>query len=97
MLVSAIALTVVVFRRLGPALGVYSAGLIAIATVAPVTDGGEVFQSITRFLLIDFPLFIAGASLLQDAPAKRGPVFGVLAALGAVVCITFSRKLHGPI
>ncbi len=93
LLLGAIALTVVVFRRLGTALGVYSSGLLVIATVAPVTDGGEVFQSMPRFLLVDFPLFIAGASLLRDAPAKRGPIFGVLTALGAVACVTFSRKL----
>ena len=93
LLIGAIALTVVVFRRLGAALGVYSSGLLVIATAAPVTDGGEVLQSMPRFLLVDFPLFIAGASLLRDAPAKRGPIFGVLTALGAVACVTFSRKL----
>ena len=93
LLIGAIALTVVVFRRLGTALGVYSSGLLVIATAAPVTDGGEVFQSLPRFLLVDFPLFIAGASLLRDAPAKRGPIFGALTALAAVACVTFSRKL----
>jgi hypothetical protein len=93
LLVVAIALTVVVFRRLGTALGAYSTGLLLIATAAPVTDGGEVLQSMPRFLLVDFPLFIAGASLLRDAPARRGPVFGILTALGAVACVTFSRKL----
>jgi hypothetical protein len=93
LLVGAILLTIVVFRRLGTALGVYSAGLLVIATAAPVTDGGEVLQSMPRFLLVDFPLFIAGASLLPDAPARRGPVYGCLTALAAIACIAFSRKL----
>jgi hypothetical protein len=93
LLVAAVLLTIVVFRRLGTALGVYSTGLLVIATAAPVTDGGEVLQSMPRFLLVDFPLFIAGASLLRDAPARRGPVYGLLTALATAACIAFSRKL----
>jgi hypothetical protein len=92
-LVGAIALTVVAFRRLGLAWGVYSTCLLAIATAAPVTDGGEVLQSLPRFLLVDFPLFIAGASLLRGRPGRSGVTFGVLAAIAAVACVAFSRKL----
>ena len=92
-LVGAVALTVVVFRRLGAAWGIYSAGLIAIATANPVTDGGEVLQSLPRYMLVDFPLFIAGASLLQGGRTRRGVAFGALAALASVACVGFSRKL----
>jgi hypothetical protein len=92
-LVLAIALTVWVFRRLGVAWGVYSTGLIALATAAPVTDGGEVLQSLPRYLLVDFPLFIAGASLLQRGTTRRGITFGLLTALASVACVAFSRKL----
>jgi hypothetical protein len=92
-LVGAIALTVVVFRRLGVAWGVYSTGLLALATAAPVTDGGEVLQSLPRYVMVDFPLFIAGASLLPAGTTRRGFVFGALTALASVACVAFSRKL----
>jgi hypothetical protein len=92
-LVAAVALTVVVFRRLGAAWGVFSAGIIAIATAAPVTDGGEVLQSLPRYVMVDFPLFIAGASLLEGSATRRGFVFGALAAVASVACVAFSRKL----
>jgi hypothetical protein len=92
-LVAALALTVVVFRRLGAPWGVFSAGLIVIATAAPVTDGGEVLQSLPRYVMVDFPLFIAGASLLQGGSTRRGFTFGLLTALASVACVAFSRKL----
>ncbi len=92
-LVAAIALTVVVFRRLGVAWGVYSSGLIAIATAAPVTDGGEVLQSFPRYVMVDFPLFIAAASLLQGGTTRRGATFGALTAVAALAAVAFSRKL----
>jgi hypothetical protein len=92
-LVCSIVLTVAVFRRLGVAWGVYSTGLIALATAAPVTDGGEVLQSFPRYVMVDFPLFIVGASLLQEHTSRRGWVLGALTALATVACIAFSRKL----
>jgi hypothetical protein len=92
-LVLAIALTVWVFRHLGAAWGIYSTGLIALATAAPVSDGGEVLQSFPRYVMVDFPLFIAGASLLQGGATRRGFVFGALTALASVACIAFSRKI----
>jgi hypothetical protein len=92
-LVGSVVLTVVVFRRLGLAWGVYSTALIALATAAPVTDGGEVLQSYPRYVMVDFPLFIAGASLLQGRASRRGLVFGALTALATVACIAFSRKI----
>ena len=81
LLAGAIALTVVVFRRLGTALGVYSTGLLVIATAAPSPTAARSSRACRASSLVDFPLFIAGASLLRDAPAKRGPIFGVLTAL----------------
>jgi hypothetical protein len=44
-------------------------------------------------VLVDFPLFIAGASLLQGGTTRRGFAFGALTAVAAVACIAFSRKL----
>ena len=90
-LVGAVALTVVVFRRLGLALGLYSAGYLAIAVSSPVGGRQEVLQSMTRFLLADFPLFIAGASLLAGSPRLRAVVITSFVALGAAACILFSR------
>ena len=90
-LVVAVGLTVVVFKRLGPALGLYSAGYLAIAVSSPVSGEQEVLQSLARFLLADFPLFIAGASLLSGAPRARTVVMTSFAALGAAACILFSR------
>jgi hypothetical protein len=93
LLVAAVALTVVVYRRVGVAWAVYSTFVIAIAIAAPVTGGIEVLASFARLLLCDFPLFVAGASLLQGSPARRGVAFGVLSGLGAVTCVAFSRKV----
>jgi hypothetical protein len=92
-LLAAIALTVIVFRRLGLAWGVYSTGVIALATAAPVTDGGEVLQSLPRYVMVDFPLFIVGASFLQRGTARRGVVLGALTAVAAIAAVAFSRKL----
>lgn len=90
-LLAAVALTIVVFRRLGTALGVYSVGVLVISISAPVTGRQEVLQSLTRFLLVDFPLFIAAAALLDRSPRFRGLTFGSLAAVGAAACVAFSR------
>jgi hypothetical protein len=92
-LVGSIVLTVAVFRRLGVAWGVYSTGLIVLATAAPVTDGGEVLQSFPRYVMVDFPVFIVGAALLQGRTSRRGWVLGALGVLATVACIAFSRKL----
>jgi hypothetical protein len=43
--------------------------------------------------MVDFPLFIAGASLLQGGTTRRGATFGALTAVAAVACVAFSRKL----
>jgi len=92
-LVVAVALTVVVFRRVGLALGLYSAGLLVIAVSSPVTGKQEVLQSLGRFALMDFPLFIAGASLLTGSPRARGVTIGSLAVVGGAACVAFSRML----
>jgi hypothetical protein len=92
-LVGAVALTVVVFRRLGTAFGVYSACLLAIATAEPATDGSELLTSLPRFVLVDFPLFIVAAVLLQRGSTRRGAVLGALTAVSALACVAFSRAL----
>jgi hypothetical protein len=91
LLAAAVFLTVVVFQRLGLALGLYSAGYLAIAVSSPVSGNQEVLQSMARFLLCDFPLFIAGASLLAGSPRARSVVIISFAALGGAACLLFSR------
>jgi len=93
LLLGAAALTVVAFRRLGRAYGIYSAAVLVIATSSPVTDGGEVLQSMVRLLLADFPIFIAGAALLQSSGSRRVAALCTLAAVGAVTGAAFARTV----
>jgi hypothetical protein len=82
LLVAAVLLTWLAWRRLGGAYGLYSATTLLIvlsspAAVVPLT-------SLPRFLLADFPLFVV------LAPYRRALV-PVFAALGAVAAVAFSR------
>jgi Mannosyltransferase (PIG-V) len=90
-LVGAAALTVVAYRRLGLPFALFSGTFLAIATSAP---GGAIpLHSMVRFVMVDFPLFIAGASLLSGRPQLRTGVFVTLGALTAVAGAAFARKL----
>jgi len=91
LLVAAIWLTWVAWRRLGPAYGLYSAGILAIALAAPAQISPLV--SFPRFLLADFPLFIALAAVLQRRPRLRTAVLVLFAATAAVAAVAFSRKV----
>ena len=91
LLVAAIWLTLVAWRRLGAAYGAYSAGVLAIVLAAPAQLSPLV--SFPRFLLADFPLFIALAALLEGRPRWRTPVLFLLAAAGAAAAVAFSRKV----
>jgi hypothetical protein len=91
LLVAAIWLTWVAWRRLGPAFGVYSAGVLAIVLAAPAQLSPLV--SFPRFLLADFPLFMALATVLEDRPRLRTSVLLLFAAAGAVAAVAFSRKV----
>ena len=91
LLVAALWLTWVVWRRLGPALGVY-----AVAVDAAILSGThDVFPlaSLPRYLLTNFPLFIALALLLRDRPRLREATLIVFGAVGAVAAIAFSRHV----
>jgi hypothetical protein len=87
----AIALTVVAYRRLGLPFALYSATALVIATSAP---GAAIpLQSMVRFVMVDFPVLIAGAVLLAGRPALRTGTLVTLGAVGAVAGATFARKL----
>ena len=89
LLAAAIALTVVAWRRLGAALGLYSATYLAILLSTVAT--GFPLVSFPRFVLGDFPLFIALASLLVDRPRARTITLVAFGAVGAVAGVAFSR------
>lgn len=91
LLAAALALTWVAWRRLGPALGLY-----AVAVDAAVLSGThEVFPlaSLPRYLLANFPLFIALAALLRDRPRAREATLVVFGAVGAAAAVAFSRHI----
>ena len=82
-------LTWVAWTRLGAAFGAYSAATLAILLSAPAE--GFPLVSLPRFLLVDFPLFLALASLTLDRPRRRDAVLVVFAGLGAVAVAAFAR------
>jgi hypothetical protein len=81
----------VAWRRLGPAFGVYSVATLAILLSVPAE--GFPLVSLPRFLLGDFPLFLALASLTLDHPRARGPTLCAFAALGALAAAAFARGI----
>jgi len=87
----AVWLTWVAWRRLGTALGLYSAATLAIALSVPAE--GFPLVSLPRFLLADFPLFLALASLTLDRPRAREATLWSFAALGALAAAAFARGI----
>ena len=91
LLAAAAWLTWVAWRRLGPAFGVYSAATLVIALSAPAE--GFPLVSLPRFLLGDFPLFLALAAVTLEKPRARDAVVAAFAALGAAAAIAFARGI----
>jgi hypothetical protein len=89
LLLAVLALTWVAWRRLGPALGLYSLAYVAVVLSSPVSYFPLV--SLPRFILGDFPLFLALASLTEGRPRARELVLTSFAAIGAVAAVGFSR------
>jgi len=90
-LAGAVALTVVAYRRLGLAFALFSAASLAIATSAP---GGVLpLHSMVRFVMVDFPVLIAGATLICDRPQLRTGVLVTLGAVTAVAGVAFGRAI----
>ena len=86
----AIALTVVAYRRLGLSFALFSATALVIATSAP---GAAIpLQSMVRFVMVDFPVLIAGATLLAGRSVLRTGTLVTLGAVGAVAGAAFARK-----
>jgi hypothetical protein len=91
LLIAALWLTWVAWRRLGAAFGAYSVATLAIVLSVPAE--GFPLVGLPRFLLADFPLFLALASLTLERPRARGPTLCVFAALGAVAAAAFARGI----
>jgi Mannosyltransferase (PIG-V) len=91
LLLGAIALTWVAWRRLGAAFGLYSLTTLVVLLSSTVT--WFPLASLPRYLLADFPLFLALASLTLDRPRARTIVLCSFAAVGAVAAVAFSRHV----
>ena len=91
LLAAAAWLTWIAWRRLGAAYGLYSVAFLAI--VLSNTSDWFPLQSLPRFLLGDFPLFLALASLTLERPRARTIVLCAFAALGAVAAVGFARHV----
>jgi hypothetical protein len=91
LLVAAIWLTVVAWRRLGAAFGLYSAATIVIFLSSPAAVVPLV--SVPRFLLADFPLFIALASYTERRSGLRLVLLCGFSAIGMLAAIAFSRNI----
>jgi len=89
LLLAAVWLTWVAWKRLGPAFGAYSAATLAIVLSAPAE--GFPLVSLPRFLLADFPLFLALASLTLERPRARDAILAGFAALAAAAVAGFAR------
>jgi Mannosyltransferase (PIG-V) len=91
LLAAALWLTWFAWRRLGPALGLYAVGIDA----AVLSGTHEFFPlaSLPRYLLANFPLFIALALLLRDRPRAREATLIAFGAVGAVAAVAFSRHV----
>jgi hypothetical protein len=82
-------LTWVAWKRLGPAHGAYAVATLLIVLSVPAE--GFPLVSLPRFVLGDFPLFLALAALTARRPRARDALLWAFAALGAATAIGFSR------
>jgi hypothetical protein len=90
-LVAALWLTWIVWQRLGPALGLYAISIQVVLLSAPVDV--VPLASYPRYLLYDFPIFIALAAVVRDRPRLREATLIGFAALGGVAAVAFSHHV----
>jgi hypothetical protein len=91
LLLAALWLTWVAWRRLGPAAGAYSVTYLAILLWSTVPYFPLV--GLPRYLLGDFPLFLALAATTDRRPTTRQAMLIGFAAVGAAAAIAFSRNI----
>jgi hypothetical protein len=81
LLLGAVWLTYVAWRRLGAAYGLYSAAALLLVLSTPVN--WFPLQSLPRHLLVNFPVLLALAALVRDRPAARRRLLFSFGTLGA--------------
>lgn len=91
LLVMAVWLTWVAWRRLGVAYGLYSAGLLAVVLATPADI--VPLAGFPRYLLSDFPLFLALGSLTEGRARAREATLVTFATIGAVAAAAFARTI----
>jgi hypothetical protein len=91
LLLAALGLTALAWKRLGAAMGLYSLASIALALFA--SPAYFPLASLPRYLLADFPLFLALAAVLRDRPRTRDRILYAFAAVGAAAAVGYSRKI----
>ena len=91
LLIAASWLTWIAWRRLGAAYGLFSVATLLIALGSPADLVPLV--SLPRFLLGDFPLFLALAALCADRPRLRRELLVAFAAAGAAAAIGFAHHV----
>jgi hypothetical protein len=88
-LVPLVWLTYVAWTRLGPAFGLYAAATLLV--ILSVPSEGFPLVSMPRFVLTDFPVLIALASVVQGRPRLRTGVLVALGCLSAAAGVAFAR------
>lgn len=91
LLVAALWLTWIAWRRFGGAFGLYSLGLIVIVLTSPADLVPLV--SLPRFLLADFPLFLALATLAGTRPRLRASLLIGFATVGGAAAAAFAHHV----
>jgi hypothetical protein len=91
LLAAAAWLTWVAWRRLGIAYGLFSLATLAIVLTSPADLVPLV--SLPRFLLGDFPLFLALGLLLRDRPTARLWTLVAFAAIGGAAAVGFAHHV----
>jgi Mannosyltransferase (PIG-V) len=84
-------LTWVAWRRLGAAYGLFSLATLVIVLTSPADLVPLV--SLPRFLLGDFPLFLALAAVLERRPTARAAVLLGFAAIGGAAAAAFAHHV----
>jgi hypothetical protein len=91
LLIGASWLTVVAWRRLGLAYGLFSLATLLIVLTSPADVVPLV--SLPRFLLGDFPLFLALAAVCANRPRLRRELLVGFAAVGAAAAVGFAHHV----
>jgi Mannosyltransferase (PIG-V) len=91
LLVAALWLTWIAWRRLGPAFGLYSVVTLVIVLESPADVVPLV--SLPRYLIGDFPLFLALAAVCSGRPRLRATVLYGFAMIGAAAAVGFAHHV----